>query len=321
MLQEQTVVTVTMNPAVDLACTVPGFALGEVNRVARARTDPGGKGINIARLLRLFNLPVAGTGFLGADNAGLFERLFQQRGIQDAFVRLPGETRTDVKVVDPEAKTTTDINCPGLTPDTPHLAALFSTVDRLSRDAGLVVIAGSLPPGLEDGVVAKLVAMARARGLRAVVDTSGPALAEAIAAKPSLIKPNTLELGQYLGRSVESLEDVVAEARALVRGGIETVAVSLGERGAVFVEAEAAVVARPPQIEAVSTVGAGDAMVAGLCAGLARGLPLPERARLATAMAAAVVAQPGPCLSDIGPARALESLVVVEPLEARRMES
>lgn len=315
MSQEKNIVTVTMNPAVDLACTVPNFTAGEVNRVTRFRHDPGGKGVNIAKLLRQFGLPVTATGFLGADNPRIFEQLFHEKEIVDAFVRVPGETRTDIKVLDPEALTTTDINFPGVNPTPEHLAALQALVGRLSVDAGIVVIAGSVPASLSRDVVAELVATVRSNGARAVVDTSGPPLSPAIRAVPALIKPNAFELGEHLGRSLRNTEEIVAEARALLRTGIETVVVSLGAGGAVFVEGDEVLLARPPHVEVVSTVGAGDAMVASLCAGLARGMSLEARARLATAVSAAVVAQPGPDLSNLDAVRALEAQVVIEPLK------
>lgn len=304
-----------MNPAVDLTCTVPGFALGAVNRVTRTRTDPGGKGVNMARLLRQLGLPVTVTGFLGDDNARIFAQLFAELEIEDAFVRIPGETRIGIKILDPEQGSTTDINLPGLSPEPGHLAALQATLATLAHTAAIVIIGGSMPASVPPQAMAGLVGIIRAGGARAVVDTSGPALAQAIAAMPSLIKPNIQELGEYLGRTVHGMADIVAEARALLQRGIETVVVSLGAEGAVFVEDEAALWARPPRVEPVSTVGAGDAMVSGMCAGMALGLSLAERARMATAMSAAVVTQPGPHLQDVETARALEAHVVIESLE------
>ncbi len=311
---QKTIVTVTLNPAIDLACTVPEFTAGEVNRVAEYRTDPGGKGVNIARLLRQFDLPVAATGFLGEDNPQIFERLFQKQGITDAFVRVPGETRIGVKILDPEAHTTTDINFPGLAPDPENRAVLVQTVRDLARQAAIVVIAGSLPSGLSPVLFEELVRAAKESGAKAVVDTSGSALHHAIDAAPWLIKPNTQELGAYVGRALVDIAEIVREARKLVLAGIHTVAVSLGSQGAVFVEARETLLTRPPKVKAASTVGAGDAMVGCLVAGLALGFPLEERVRLATAVSAAVVTQQGPFLPSLAAARQLEEQVAVEQI-------
>ncbi|MEZ7196493.1 1-phosphofructokinase [Pseudodesulfovibrio karagichevae] len=308
-------VTVTMNPAIDLACTVPGFAAGAVNRVAEYRSDAAGKGVNIAGLLRKFGLPVTVTGFLGTENARIFEKRFSDLGVTDAFVRVPGETRIGIKVLDPESRSTTDINFPGLTPDASHLDRLTETVARLSREAAVVVVAGSLPVGVAPEEVGRLIGVIKAQGARAVVDTSGPALASAVRAAPWLIKPNDDELAELVGRPTGDLDDLVAEARRMNAEGIATVAVSLGARGAVFVEDGQALLSRPPKVEAVSTVGAGDAMIGGLVAGMALGLPLEERVRLATALAAATVMQAGPAIKDLNAAKVLEARIEITNLQ------
>ena len=309
------VVTVTMNPAIDLACSVPNFAAGKVNRVVEHRTDAAGKGVNIAGLLRKFGLPVTVTGFLGRDNARIFELAFSAKGLADEFVRVPGETRTGIKVLDPETRSTTDINFPGLAPSAEHLDELMQTVERLSRQADIVVIAGSLPGGVPPDAVAGMVSMVKAQGAKAVVDTSGPALASAIKAAPWLIKPNDEELAELTGRPLPGLGDLAEEARRLNKAGIATVAVSLGARGAIFVAGGRELLSRPPEIQAVSTVGAGDAMIGGLVAGMALDLPLEERVRLATALSAATVAQAGPSLEDLAYADELKPGVEILNLQ------
>ncbi|MGE4421585.1 MAG: 1-phosphofructokinase [Pseudodesulfovibrio sp.] len=309
------IVTVTMNPAIDLACTVPGFAAGAVNRVAEYQSDAAGKGVNIAGLLRKFGLLVTVTGFLGTENARIFEKRFSDLGVADEFVRVPGETRIGIKVLDPESRSTTDINFPGLTPDAGHMARLTETVARLSREAAVVVVAGSLPVGVAPEEVGRLIDVIKAQGAKAVVDTSGPALASAVRAAPWLIKPNDDELAELVGRPMGELDDLVAEARRMNAEGIATVAVSLGSRGAVFVEDGQALLSRPPKVEAVSTVGAGDAMIGGLVAGMALGLPLEERARRATALAAATVMQAGPAIKDLNAAKVLEARIEITNLQ------
>ncbi|WP_027182681.1 1-phosphofructokinase [Desulfovibrio inopinatus] len=315
MPKTHSIVTITMNPALDLACTVENFSIGAVNRVSRAQTDAGGKGVNIAKLLRQFHVPVVATGFLGDVNPHLFELLFREQNITDAFVRVPGETRTDIKVLDPTTQTTTDINFPGLNPTQNHIDRLFKMVETLAQNASTVAIAGSIPAGLSPHIVAELVSMLRTCGVRTVVDTSGPAFLHAVKAIPSLIKPNAFELSEYLGRPVNTPLEIVTEARGLVATGIETVVVSLGEDGALFINEQEALWAKPPRVDVVSTVGAGDAMVSGLCAGIALGKSLAESARLATSLSAAVVTQPGPSLSNLDLAASFESQVTVQSLD------
>lgn len=310
MSKRAKIVTVTLNPAIDLACTVPEFAIGQVNRVATSRTDAGGKGVNIARLLRQFELPVTATGFLGEDNPHLFEKLFREQGIDDAFIRVPGETRIGIKILDPTAHSTTDLNLPGLSPQQQQIDQLLQVVERQAKDAAIVIIAGSIPTGLEPAIIADLVSVIKQQGAKAFVDTSGEALQHAIDARPALVKPNIDELAEYVGRPLQ-LDEAISEASKLVAAGIETVVVSLGAEGALFVDSTGYVQTRPPEIEAVSTVGAGDAMVGSLAAGLFNGLPLQQRARLATAVSAAVVTHAGPGLSSLDEITEIEPHVLI----------
>lgn len=312
MTAKTKILTVTLNPAVDLACTVPGFALGQVNRAVSFRSDAGGKGVNIARLLRLFDLEVSATGFLGLEEQDIFIKLFKDQGIEDTFIRIPGSTRIGIKILDPETQTTTDINLPGLSPSQEQLDRLFGAIEQQLPNTEMVIIAGSLPPGVPTDTVGKLVKLIKSHQVKVFVDTSGPALAQAIKAKPTLIKPNLEELAEYLGHPLNDTGEILREAKRLIATGIKTVVVSLGERGALFVEKDEFFFTTPPAVEVVSTVGAGDAMVGSMAAGLAKGLSFEERARLATAVSAAVVTQPGPGLSSLAGVGSIERQVVVK---------
>jgi 1-phosphofructokinase len=224
---------------------------------------------------------VAVTGFLGRENVTVFERLFARKRISDHFVRLEGETRVGIKITDPVLKETTDINFPGAEPLPSDLAALRSAIDQI--DAEWFVIAGSLPPGVETTIYRDLTQSLKTRGRKVALDTSGETLNHAIEALPAFIKPNIHELEGLVGRALPSREAVVGAARELVARGIEMVVVSMGEQGACFIGAEGVIFATPPTIEVRSTVGAGDAMVAGVLSAKLRGLPLTDVARLSTA--------------------------------------
>lgn len=275
------VVTVTLNPAIDRTVTISNFTAGAVNRVETSRSNAGGKGVNVAAMLAESGVRVAVTGFLGRENASPFEELFSRRGIADYFVRIAGQTRTGIKIVDPMLRQTTDINFPGPAASPGDLAAFTHQLSLL--DADCFVLAGSLPPGVEPTIYRELITGLRARGRRVVLDASGEPLPLALEAKPHLIKPNNHELGELLGRPLPDTAAVITAARELVARGIETVVVSMGKDGACFVTAQEAIVARPPDVEVSSTVGAGDAMVAGLVAAQSLRLSLAASARLATA--------------------------------------
>jgi 1-phosphofructokinase len=273
--------TITLNPAIDRTITIPNFQAGKVNRVQGEYLNAGGKGVNVASSLADAGHKVAVTGFLGRENMTVFERLFARKRISDHFVRLEGETRVGIKITDPVLKETTDINFPGAEPLPSDLAALRSAVDQI--DAEWFVIAGSLPPGVETTIYRDLTQSLKTRGRKVALDTSGETLNHAIEALPAFIKPNIHELEGLVGRALPSREAVVAAARELVARGIEMVVVSMGEQGACFIGAEGVIFATPPTIEVRSTVGAGDAMVAGVLSAKLRGLPLADVARLSTA--------------------------------------
>jgi 1-phosphofructokinase len=273
--------TITLNPAIDRTITIPNFQAGKVNRVQGEYLNAGGKGVNVASSLADAGHKVAVTGFLGRENVTVFERLFARKRVSDHFVRLEGETRVGIKITDPVLKETTDINFPGAEPLPSDLAALRSAVDQI--DAEWFVIAGSLPPGVETTIYRDLTQSLKTRGRKVALDTSGETLNHAIEALPAFIKPNIHELEGLVGRALPSREAVVAAARELVARGIEMVVVSMGEQGACFIGAEGVIFATPPTIEVRSTVGAGDAMVAGVLSAKLRGLPLTDVARLSTA--------------------------------------
>lgn len=312
MATRSEIVTVTMNPAIDLACNIPDFTVGSVNRVTEYQIDAAGKGVNIAVLLRKFDLPVTVTGFLGSDNATIFENLFVSKGLNDGFVRIPGETRIGIKVLDPQTESTTDINFPGLAPSADYVEKLLRKVEVLASKALIVVIGGSLPSTVSPDVVGRMVSIIKDQGAKAVVDTSGLALVSAVKAGPWLIKPNDDELSELVGRPLKDIEDIMEEARKMNRAGIANIAISLGARGALFTDGKEEYFAAPPKIEPVSTVGAGDAMIGGLVAGMALGLSVKDRVRLATSLSAATVAQAGPSLEKLDAAKALEKKVIVE---------
>ena len=274
------VVTVTLNPAIDLTISIDDFRTGAVNRVAASHTQPGGKGVNAATALAAAGHHVAATGFLGRENTGDFETLFAEKGIEDCFVRIAGRTRTGIKIADPVRNETTDINFPGFSPTAPDLKKLFRRLDAL--DAKWFMAGGSVPPGVDTAIYRELIGRLKARGCRVILDTSGEALRHGIEAGPDIIKPNIHELEELAGKPLRTQVSVEKAARALLAKGIKIVAVSMGGKGALFVSGKGAAFHPAAKIKIKSTVGAGDAMVAGILAAQLRNLPLTACARLAT---------------------------------------
>ena len=293
---ETRIATLSLNPAIDQTARVPNFTAGRVNRVEWEQADAGGKGVNVASFLADAGLPVAATGLLGSGNVEPFVELFARKGIADRCVRLPGRTRVNVKIVDPILYEVTDINFPGLSPRPEDLMTLTETIDALCDDTDWFVLSGSVPAGVPSATYADLVTRLKGRGKTVVLDASGTPFAEAISHGPDIVKPNIDELAELVGRPLSGHPEVVAAARALIEGGVGLVAVSMGADGALFVERDAVVLATPPSIEVKSTVGAGDAMVAGIVTGTLRGLDLAARARLATGFSLGALGEVGPHL-------------------------
>jgi 1-phosphofructokinase len=310
------IATVTLNPAIDQSVAIPGFAAGEVNRVEWEQSDPGGKGVNVASFLADLGFRVAVTGFLGRDNAPIFERLFAQKAMLDRFVRIDGKTRVNVKILDETQHRITDINFPGQTGTAADLAGLETAIDGLKGGHDWFVLSGSVPAGVPLNWYGDLVTRLKARGKTVVLDTSGEPLRAALGSAPYAVKPNIAELEELLGESLPDAAAVAKAARGLVQSGIPCVVVSMGRDGALFVEADQSFLAVPPQVEVKSTVGAGDAMVAGLVAGKVRGLPLADCARLATATAVGALTQLGPRLPAVQVIESLMQQVTVQAVAA-----
>lgn len=290
--------TVTLNPAIDQTVTLDRLVPGEVHRAEAVHRNAGGKGVNVASCLADWfgrAARIEALGLLGRDNAAVFEALFAAKGITDGMVRIPGETRTNIKLV--AAGETTDINLPGFTTDDATLAEVRTHLDAVAP-GDVVVVSGSLPGGPAADACAGLVARIRRAGGRAILDTSGAPLERALAAAelPDAVKPNRHELEDWAGHRLAGPGDILAAAEGLRARGIGLVVVSLGADGALFCGEGGAFHARLPVVSGGSSVGAGDAMVAGIAAALAEDKGLEDVARQGTAFAAAKLTLPGPNL-------------------------
>ncbi len=292
------IATVTLNPAIDQTVQVDRFLPNAVNSAQAMQFDAGGKGINVASFLTDAGFATSATGLLGQENASIFEQFFASKNIDDQFVRIPGSTRIGVKIVDEANQQTTDINMPGLAPSAGDVEALFKTVERLTATCDWFALSGRLPPGVPSNTYASLITLLKEHGKQVVLDTSRDALREGLQATPTIVKPNIDELHQLTGLAL--LDEVALEqaARGLLEGGIQLVVISMGERGSLFVDATTSLIAVPPPVIVKSTVGAGDAMVAGIIAGQVQGLSLPDCARLATAFSLGAITRIGHNLPD-----------------------
>ncbi|WP_299308116.1 1-phosphofructokinase [uncultured Croceicoccus sp.] len=295
------ILTVTLNPAIDQTVTLDRLTPGAVHRARDTRAHAGGKGINVASCLADWRAAhpvgeIAAYGFLGSDNAAPFDTLFDAKSVADRMTHVGGATRTNLKLVDEAG--TTDINLSGAAVTTEMADALCEELATVSRAGDLVVLAGSVPPGCPPDIYATLTARLRERGCTVLLDTSGVPLRLALDAdaSPHAVKPNRDELAEWIGQPLGTTDELLDAAHRLHRRGVAWVVVSAGEDGALFVSREGALTARLPVDTIASTVGAGDAMVAGIAAALIEEEPLERIARLATAFAVGKLSREGPNL-------------------------
>jgi tagatose 6-phosphate kinase len=283
------ILTVTLNTALDLTYQVPRLEPHASHRVRAVTERPGGKGLNVARVLAALGHESTVTGFVGGHVGARVRTLLAEAAgpaVREAFVEVAGETRRTVAVVDASTGDTTQLNEHG-----PHVTpaeweALLVAYRDLLRTArpDAVALCGSLPPGVPVGGYATLVRDARAAGVPVLLDTGGEPLRRGLAARPDLVKPNLSEL-----TGVTGAVDPLRAARAARRRGAQTVAVSLGPDGMLVLTRDAVRRAAPPGRLAGNPTGAGDSAVAGLLSALAEGLPWPDRLARAVALSAATV--------------------------------
>jgi 1-phosphofructokinase len=316
------IATVTLNPAIDKTMSAPGFALGRTNRATIEQTDPGGKGVNVAKALRQFNCPVAALGLLAGGNGRIIRDALARLNILVDFVDVPGETRVNLKIKDPDNGSETEINEPGFPVAPEHLGALEQKIERMARPSMVIVFSGSLPPGVPSDVYARFIHIARQRGAKTILDTAGEALRCGIQAGPDLVKPNVAEAEELLGAPIRGEGELVAAAWRLIGLGARAAVISCGPEGAVASDGGACFRARPPVIHPSSSIGSGDAMVAALAWSMIRELPFEEAVRLAAAAGTATAAMNGSGIGELVEIRDLALRVrlerIAEPVEAHK---
>lgn len=314
VMKKRSVLTITLNPAVDQTLYIDDFRTGHVNRVQDHRHDAGGKGVNVAGFLADYGMTVTATGFLGAGNSLIFRQYFSEKGIQDKFFRLTGHTRTGIKIVDSLSELTTDINFPGIEPAADDVEDLLRLIDETGDQFSWAVLAGSVPSSVSADIYARLTERLTSKGVKMAMDASGEPFIKGLSDALDLVKPNLEELAEYSGAPVETREEILTIGKQILLSGVKTVAVSMGRNGALFLEKEQILEAVPPRVTAVSTVGAGDAMVSGLVAGKLAGKSFEECVRLATAFSVLAVTGVGAGIRSMERLKELETEVVVNTL-------
>ena len=298
--------TVTLNPALDKTATVENLRLDSVNRISELRVDPGGKGINVSKVVRELGAKTVAIALLGGHTGTMLRNMLAELGIECKVLEVEGETRTNLKIKDPALKTNTDINEPGPEVTDEQLRGMLDGLVGEVDSGDIVVLSGSLPRGAAADTYKVWVAALKKTGAKVYLDADGDKLVRGIEAKPDLIKPNEIELGAMMGRTLDADEKIVEAARELIDGGLDRVMVSMGGAGALYVARDVTIKANPVKVPVGSTVGAGDSVVAALAYAQDKGLGLEDTMRLAMATGAANVMQSG---TQAAPRELVDSLI------------
>ncbi|MCI1982982.1 MAG: 1-phosphofructokinase [Oscillospiraceae bacterium] len=289
----RSVLTVALNPSVDKTVTVDRLAPYGLNRVQQSEIDPGGKGINVARVLQSFGDDVTVTGFLSGHTGKFLFDCIQQDKIKTGFLEIPGETRTNIKIFDQTVKKTTEINEQGNYIAPEELELFQKKFLCLLPTVRVVVISGSLPPGVPLDFYAELTELAEKSGAKVILDADGEALQKGIDSRPFAVKPNIHELTALIGKPLKTEKDVLEAGRNLLEKGIRLVVVSLGADGAIALDPSGAFKADVWKITVKSATGAGDSMVGALADAVLCGMSLEEITRAATAAGTVTASKPG----------------------------
>ncbi|MGB4648803.1 MAG: 1-phosphofructokinase [Acetivibrionales bacterium] len=309
--------TVTLNPAVDKTVVINDFKVDSVNRVASMRKDAGGKGINVSKVISSLGGRSKAMGILGGFTGRYIKNYLDDIGIENDFVFISGETRTNLKIIDRMNRTNTDINEPGPAVSESDLETLRDKLLSAVRNDSIVVFSGSVPENVDKDIYFCWIDDVKQKGATTILDADGELLKKGIEAGPHLIKPNIFELGRLFGTEIRDARQAAEYAGQLVRDyKNRMVVVSMGDKGALFVDRAKVLLVHAPDVEVQSTVGAGDAMVAALAYSIDRGLDFESMVRLAAASAGANVMTSGTQPAALSDVRKLENLVTFEYLKA-----
>lgn len=280
------ITTITLNPAVDKTYTTDALLGGQVNRMRTSDSIPGGKGINVAKILRQFRQPVAAMGFLGGYTGRMIEERMMDLGAECHFTRIGQETRTSMNILADDGYVT-ELLEPGPRIEENEHENFIQEFDYCLGKSRMVALCGSVPQGIPADIYRQLVNKCREAGKRVIVDTSGEYLKEAVKASPYMIKPNRRELEYLTGRKLRTREDIEEEAKRLLEAGIQKIVVSLGENGLYYFDAQNTLYRPSIEVETLNTVGCGDSVVASYCMSELQGDNPDEALKKALALSAA----------------------------------
>jgi 6-phosphofructokinase 2 len=290
----ESIVTLTPNPAIDISTSVDEIGPVRKLRCKEARRDPGGGGINVARVLRRLGGLASAIYPAGGSTGELLRRLVEREGIQSVAISVAEETRESFTVLDQKSGQQYRFVLPGSTLSETDWRACLNALETMQTSPPFIVCSGSLPPGMPDDFYARVARFAKARGSKVILDTSGKPLASALREGVYALKPNLRELQEFVNAPLTDERSWLAAGRRLIESGAaEIIALTLAEKGSLLMTRDGALRANVPAVKVVSTVGAGDSFVGGLVWALASGHGSVEAFRWGVAAGTAAVLNPG----------------------------
>jgi len=287
------IVTLTLNPAIDQTLVLPRFVAGDTLRVKSSRFDPGGKGINVSRVIKELGGESVAMGFAPGGLGRYIEHTLEAQGIECDFIHTKGETRTNITILDESRHTHTILSDPGPRTGARSVDELRARLRERLEPGDWLVLAGSIPPPLDAGVYTEIIREASTNGIHTVLDADGEALAAGASARPEIVKGNRRELERLLGRHLDDESSTLRAAREVYDSGVGCVVVTRGREGAVATTKREYLRGVAPRVRAVSAVGSGDAFLAGVVLTLSRGSGMQDALRLGIAAGTASVLNPG----------------------------
>jgi 6-phosphofructokinase 2 len=287
--------TITLNPALDRNIWIKKVKYDDSNRIQKEERFAAGKGIDVSRVLTTLGVRNKALGFVGGFDGEEMEGRLINEGISCNFTKISGETRTNIVIYDMEKKSQTIFSARGPEIMPYELMRLIQGIEKLENPE-MVIISGSLPPGVNPEIYYKIMEIARSMGAKIVLDTDGEALKKGIQISPDIIKPNVHEVSRLSGRDLKSMPQIISAAKTLSDQGIPVVLVSMGAKGILLAGREQRYLAVPPKVKVVNTIGAGDSAIAGFVYGYLTGKTLQEALVYAVAAGTATTLRPGPAL-------------------------
>jgi 1-phosphofructokinase len=287
------IVTITLNPAIDKTAKLEELQIGELNRMQDIVVDIAGKGISVARMISVLGGTPITSGFMGEGNGDLILRTLDELEIEADFVRVKGNIRTNLKVLDKYVRLT-ELNEPGIMVTKADEQALFDKIAKKATPDMIFVLSGSICQGVDTEIYARLIRLIHQRGARAFLDTDGEALKAALSEKPDFIKPNRHELLEFFNvKENLALLELKELCQQLIHMGVPMLALSMGAEGGMFLKDDSCYYAKGLDVVCRSPVGAGDSMVAAFAYGMSVSLSWKETSRLAIAASAGAVTTQG----------------------------